>query len=233
MVITEIGALASISKVGKRKRTHLKLTITERGRNIMLTNDEFYERILDQEERLESLNKRKKTEVSYCTKRTQARLNKISITEKAKVKVILDGEEEKFYRSDYIKYNTLHFSNIRKRNFKRYYCTSGISLEELKEIELNQMIKYYYNIKKITRKAFIMFLKSYVVVDENILMKMIDMTSDTRQQKYKKIVVLRRFKEENSLVIGNVFSELDRLSEKEIRRIKEMENYNQKIRNKI
>ena len=78
-----------------------------------------------------------------------------------------------------------------------------------------------------------MFIKSYVVVDENLLMKMIDMTSDTRQQKYKKIVMLRRFKEENSLVIGNVFNEIDRLSEREIRRIREMEDYNQKIRNEI
>ncbi|EMU53262.1 hypothetical protein [Clostridium butyricum] len=147
--------------------------------------------------------------------------------------MILDVEEEEFYRSDYIKYNTLQLSIIRKRNFKRYYCTSGISLEELKEKELSQMIKYYYNIKKVTRKAFIMFIKSYVVVDENLLMKMIDMTSDTRQQKYKKIVMLRRFKEENSLVIGNVFNEIDRLSEREIRRIREMEDYNQKIRNEI
>ncbi|MZI82998.1 hypothetical protein GT646_19390 [Clostridium butyricum] len=34
--------------------------VIEQRRNVMLTNDEFYERILDQEERLEGLDKRKK-----------------------------------------------------------------------------------------------------------------------------------------------------------------------------
>ena len=70
-----------------------------------------------------------------------------------------------------------------------------------------------------------MFLKSYVIVDE-----MIDIISDTRQQKYKKMIILERFKKENSFMIGSVFNELEALGQLEIRRIKEMNNYNKKLK---
>ena len=183
----------------------------------MLTNDEFNERIFDLEERQEiALDRRKDIKILYCEKKSQIKLSKISINEKAKVKVILDGSEEKFYRRKYINYNTVQLNIIRKRNFKVYYCTNRYTLKELRKLELNQMLNHYYEIKRNTRKAFIMFLKSYVVIDEELLIEMIDIISDTRQQKYKKMIILERFKKENSLMIGNIFNELEALSQLEM-----------------
>ncbi|MDB2153817.1 hypothetical protein [Clostridium butyricum] len=197
----------------------------------MLTNEEFNERIFDLEEyRQISLDRRKNIRLLYYIERSQEKLNKISINEKAKVKVIFDGSEERFYRSKYINYNTVQLNIIRKRNFKVYYCTNRCTLEELKKVELNQMINHYYKIKRNTRKAFIMFLKSYVVIDESLLIEMINIISDTRQQKYKKMIVLERFKKENSLEIGDLFKELEGLSELEVRRVKEMDEYNKKLK---
>lgn len=197
----------------------------------MLTNDEFNERIFNLEERREiALDRRKDIKTLYCVKKTQIKLSKISINEKAKVKVILDGSEERFYRSKYINYNTIQLNIIRKRNFKVYYCTNRYTIKELRELELNQMLSHYHEIKRSTRKAFIMFLKSYVIVDESLLVEMIDIISDTRQQKYKKMIILERFKEENSLMIGSVFNDLEALSQLEIRRIKEMDEYNKKLK---
>ena len=197
----------------------------------MLTNDEFNERIFDLEERREiALDRRKNIKILYCAKKSQIKLSKISINEKAKVKVILDGSEERFYRSKYINYNTVQLNIIRKRNFKVYYCTNRYTLKELRKLELNQMLNQYYEIKRKTRKAFIMFLKSYVVIDEELIIEMIDIISDTRQQKYKKMTILKRFKKENSLEIGNLFTELEGLSQLQIRRIKEMDDYNKKLK---
>lgn len=118
-----------------------------------------------------------------------------------------------FNRSKYINYNTVQLNIIRKRNFKVYYCTNKYTLKELRELELNQMLNHYHEIKRSTRKAFITFLKSYVIVDESLLVEMIGIISDTRQQKYKKMIILERFKEENSLMIGSVFNELEALSQ--------------------
>ncbi|MGG7213566.1 hypothetical protein ACQPUY_08095 [Clostridium nigeriense] len=148
----------------------------------MLTNEEFNERIFDLEECREiSLDRRKNIKLLYCVESSKEKSNKISINEKAKVKVMLDVSEERFYRSKYINYNTGQLNIIRKRNFKAYYCTDRYTLEELKQVELNQMLNHYHEIKRNTRKAFIMFLKSYVVVDEELLIEMIDIISDTRQ----------------------------------------------------
>ncbi|MGG7213565.1 hypothetical protein ACQPUY_08090 [Clostridium nigeriense] len=43
------------------------------------------------------------------------------------------------------------------------------------------------------------------------------------------MTILKRFKKENLLEIGNLFKELEGLSQLEIRRVKEIDEYNKKL----
>ena len=196
----------------------------------MLTNEKFKLKreisVIKKEQGTSNMKKYSR----YCCVKTISRYNKIKINEGWRVKVIIEAEaEEDFYRSQYIIYNVNSAVTIRKRNFREYYCINDIELNELKDIEFKQMLESYYRWKKNTRKAFIMFLKSYVIVDENLLMRLIRITSTTKQQVYKKKTILKRFREENKLGIHNLFDELKKITPVEMQRIKEMGEYNKII----
>lgn len=106
--------------------------------------------------------------------------------------IIRPLEEERVIKERFIQYNTIENVLLRQEQFKLYYYGSKLSIKEVKEEELNRMLESYESFKESGAKAFYNWLKAYVVVDYGLLLEMVKLTSETKQQKYKKMKSIKK-----------------------------------------
>lgn len=195
----------------------------------MLTNEEFRSKL----DHKNCMSREKKVKQLCELNHSKSRIKKqllLDTIEKERFNVVVPVDiEEKFYRSNYTTICTSAGINIRCRRFKEYYCISDISLQELREREFKQMIEHLEAYLKISRKGFLLFIRSYVIVDEVLLYELINYISKTPQQAYKKRVQWQRLKEEMTITRDNLFQELESIKPAEKNHIKQMYEYNKKI----
>ena len=178
----------------------------------MITNSEFAYKLDDKIKKEDNRKYRNANEMNYSKVREE-KLNAIGTIEKERVGLIVPLETEvEFYRSKYLNINKSGMTAIRKRNLKEYYCINDIELQELQEQEYQQMLKHYYYHKDRTTKCWSMFIRSYPIVDDILLDRLINETSTTKQQAYKKRIQWKRYTELNTIGNNNLFNELERLS---------------------
>lgn len=119
------------------------------------------------------------------------------VKELSKERIIVDCiirpiKKERVIKERFIQYNTIENVLLRQEQFKLYYYSSSLPIEEVKEEELNRMLESYESFKESGAKAFYNWLKSYVVVDYGLLLELVKLTSETKQQKYKKMKSIKK-----------------------------------------
>lgn len=175
-------------------------------------------------------------EASRMTKQKQLKNSYISEVEKKITKVnctVEPLEREEFYRQRYLQISK-GLTPMRQRRMKEYYCISGRNLQELKDEEFKRMLHSYRAFEsRARRKAFKSFLGNYVVVDYDLLERLINEISSSRQQRYNKWVTVAIVLDEGISTIKGFFRYLDSMTDNEKRRVKEMWEYNQNLKKVI
>ena len=195
----------------------------------MLTNEEFRNKLdhkiyMTREKRVKPL-----CELNYSKARQKKQLL-LDAIEKERLNVVVPVDtEEKFYRSNYKTICTTGGINIRCRKFKEYYCINDMTIQELREKELQQMLEHYRAYLSTSRKGFLLFIRNYIIVDEYLLYELIDRISTTPQQAYKKRTQWKRLKAEVIINSTNLFQELEKMTLTQKSHIKQMYEYNKQI----
>lgn len=106
--------------------------------------------------------------------------------------IIRPLQEERVVKERFIQYNTIDNIKLRQEQFKLYYYGGNMTIEELKAEELQRMLESYNCFKESGAKGFYNWLKSYVVVDYELLLELVKITSKSKQQRYKKMQSIKK-----------------------------------------
>lgn len=201
----------------------------------MIKNEEFSNRLYQREYKIR-FKDRKDSKVMYINKNREEKQKNIHIAFNERIEVTVGLQQEgKFYREKYHRFNVMDGIQARQRNIKEYYCSNNITVDELEQMELEQMQNYYNKLMQESRKSWIRFISSYVMIDYRLMLSFIHLNSSTPQQAYKKRIMFNRHIETYGIdkYKVNLFEQLERMKPQEKERIKQMIEYNKKRYNSI